>query len=338
MSLKLPPELERLRLQTGVHRKFLHFLVFGGWKTGKSTFLSHMPRPLLGIDCGEGGIAGYLPKDAPDVDVIYVTNPEQYTAAIDFAIAHEKDIASVAVDPLSELWTDHLDYWNEKLPGEEIRGSQWRFVKGPWKYNLRRLMRASFNVGYSAWVKDVEYIEEDAGPGEKGSLIIRPQVVPQIERTVGYTLDMIFETAVRKDKLNRPTPRHEVTYWGGRRPLSVPANELYIGRKWTFDARNPVSVWETVIAPLLPKWDDGAVEHLGIDPKEAGKALKEMDQIAEDVEVGRLVRLIEEQTDETRYAQHVWPTEIAPTLMQLPPEAVARVRKAHEAKKKEWAK
>jgi hypothetical protein len=338
----LPPDLRNLRLPTGVHRRWLKLLVFGGWKTGKSTFLASMPRPILGIDCGEGGIASYLPKDDKDVDCIGVTNPEQFESALKYALKHEGQLASVVIDPITELWTDHMDWWSKKLgrgnDEYEIRGGDWRYVKGPWKLMLRQLMRANFHVGYAAWLKEVEYSEGDAGPGVKGKLEIQKVIIPAMERTVGYTVDLVFQTDLVRDAFEQPTSGHIVRFWGGRRPLSVSPEDLHVGKVWKFNARKPVSVWDTVMGPFLEKWDDGATENLGIldvGKAEVTKGLKDLEEVAEDAEVGRLIRLISEQTDPAVYRAQVFPAEVQPALSRLTGQGLAAVRAAHEAKKLE---
>lgn len=337
----LPPALHRLRVPTGVHRRWLKFVVFGGWKTGKSYFLSTMPRPILAIDCGEGGIGMYLPKDDPQVHCVNVTTPAEFDAAIEYALRNQDKIASVAIDPITELWTDYMDWWSDELKTEQIQGGQWKKVKAPWKNNLRRLMRANFHVGYAAWLKEVQYEEGAAGPGEKGKLEIHQVLLPALERTVGYTIDMLLGTNVARDRLNQPTSTHIVRFWGGRRPLSVPPTELYIGKEWRFDARKPVSPWDTVIAPMLPQWEVDGMEDLGaigdVSPAEQARGLREMQQLGDDAELGRLLRLIAESTDASKYRASVFP-EIQLALPTLPADAVKVLQAAHEAKKKEFGK
>jgi hypothetical protein len=331
---KVPPSLSKLQLPTGVHRRWLKLVVFGGWKSGKSTFLSYFPPPLVAIDCGDGGISSYLPKGDPNYVSFEITTPQSYDAALEFVFKNQAEINSVVIDPLTELWTDHMAWWETELNVDEIKGGQWKKVKVPWKVNLQRLKRAPFHVGYAAWTRDTEYKEGPAAPGEKGALEIKAQEVPQMERTVGYSIDMILETKAVLDKLNKPTGKHEVIFWGGRRPQAVPPEMLYIGKKWTFDARKPVNVWNEVVGPLLDHWKEGAVDVLGLDPQEAERMQAESDMVVQDEALGRLIRMIEAQTELHAYAEF-FKNEVQPEFVTLSNERQVKIKEVHEKKKAE---
>jgi hypothetical protein len=330
----LPPSLASIQLPTGVHNKWLKFIAFGGYKTGKSWFLKDMPPPLLAIDCGEGGIGMYLPKNDPNYVCIQVTTPPQFMDAINWAVKNEKWLNSVAIDGFTTHWGDHMDWWTEELEVEEIKGGNWRQVKPPWKLNLLRARRATFHVGYSAWVKETLYTEESEAPGEKASLKIKPQAVPALERTVGYTIDMLFECGVKLNQLQQPTHEHFVRLFGGRRPLSVPPKDFHIGKTWNFSAKQPENVWDTVVAPLLPKWEENGIEHVGIDPKAAARAEADLQEVAQDNEVGRLLRIIKERYTSMADAKQAWEQEVHPALAKLPKDRREAVMAAHEKAKK----
>jgi hypothetical protein len=336
LAEKVSDELSRIQLPTGVHRKWLKLVAFGKWKSGKSFFLSHFPPPLVAIDCGDGGISGYFPKDDPNYVCFQVTDPVRYNQAIDWALEHQDEINSVVVDPLTELWTDHLDWHQENLGVSEIKGGHWKDVKMPWRLNLARLKRGRFHLGYSTWVREVDYKEDkdDVGPGERGRLVISAQEVPQMERTVGYNIDMIFETKAVLDSLNKPTGQYEVVFWGGRIPTAVPPEMLYIGKTWRFDARKPENTWEKVIAPAMEHWADGAVDVLGLDPVEARESRHGLDVLAQDEAVGRLIRLIEAQTELKAYTEF-FAQQVQPEFLMLSEDRKAKIKEAHLKKKGE---
>ncbi len=331
-----PPGLTTI--PTGYTHPFFNVVIFGGYKSGKSTFLSHFPKPLVAIDCGDGGISPFFHQSDPDVIVFSVTSPPEYSIAVDYCLKNQDTIASVVVDPLTELWTDTMEHWEDELGREDgLKGSDWRKIKGPWKIHLRRLKRATFHVGYAAWLKDTNYSEDrtHAGPGEKGTLSITPQAVPQLEKTVGYAVDMIFETATGLDSMNRPNGKHVVTFWGGRRPLSIPAEELHVGKKWTFDAAKPVNVWDTILAPLLPKWEEnGKMVALGVSASQRTKEMKGLDQLASDAHLGEILRRMGEIKDPAGYREY-FQTEIRVHMPSFPETAQATLQAAHDAKKEE---
>jgi hypothetical protein len=337
MSEPLPPlpaDLQPYTIPTGVHNRWPSISVFGPWKSGKSVFLSSFPPPMVAIDAGDQGMGMYLPQDDPRYVCIQTSDPNRVNQVVDWAVDNEDKINSFIIDPATMLWKEHLDWFQEFLGVEEIKGGQWKEVKGPWARRFMKLRRASFYKGYSFRIKDIEYATEGGGPGEKGPLIIRAHEAPDWEKNMGYLCDQIYECQNKKDSLGKPTPTFEVTFWGGRRPRSVPPEELPIGRTWKFDSRKPESVWDAVIAPYMEAYQVDALEHYGVDEEQAAKALQEMKQDVEDGNVGRLIREVEEFKGSLKDYQKFFP-RIARESASLSGEGKARVKAAHEKRKGE---
>lgn len=328
----LPADLQPYVTPTGVHNKWPAIAAFGPWKSGKSTMLASFPPPLVAIDAGDQGIGMYLPKDDPRYLCIETTDPNRVNQICDWAIENEQHINSLIIDPATILWTDHMDWFQEFLGVDEIKGGQWKDVKGPWNRRFMRLRRAAFYKGYAFRIKDIEYTTSAAAPGETGKLVIKSADQPHWEKNMGYIVDQIYETRNRKDGEGRPTPIFDVTFWGGRRPLSVPPEDLPIGKTWKFDSRKPRSVWDEVIAPTLEAYRVDATEHYGIDPEAAEKALREMKQDVEDGTIGRLIREVEGFTGTAKEYQKFFPG-IARQTKDLTPAGKARVKTAHEKMK-----
>ena len=290
MAATLPPHLASLQLTSGSYRAGMKLLITGRSKTGKSFFAASAPPPILALACGEPGIIPYLDPARGDVGLEIYT-PEDYYAAIEFACTHEKDFATIVIDNDNLAWAQTLEHFEEDA-GRELKGTDWRKIKGPRKAALRKLMRSRLNVVMTCWLKDVIYTTEDAPPGVEGKTKLLPQENPDAEKNVPYAVDLIFQTDVVRDKLFKPTSKHTVTFIGGRRPRTVSPEELFTGKVWPFDARKPVNVWDTVIKPFQERWVEGGVDHLGVDPLAAGAAREEMEDAYQQQEVGRLLALI----------------------------------------------
>lgn len=332
----VPPSIAKLRSPIGVHRRGMKILIFGESKSGKSYFLSHMPHPIFAIDAGEGGIQSYLDADKGD-QCFEATSPEAHLNLCDYALNNEDKFASLVIDPVTTSWEDWMDYWSEKLGGQ-ITGPQWRQVKGPWKALAKRLNRSKLNVGQSAWLKDILYEKPEKAPGVEGSLTIRPIEVPQVERKTIYHVDIILQTAIVRDIKNRPTTKHRVTLAGGRRPKAVDPEDFHVGKTWTFDARKPIDPWKVIIDPILEKWDNGAVDHLGIDERDAENEMKSIDEASQDYTVGQILMLMEQQTSLQTYKDRTWPNEISPIVNELDKAHQDRIMKEHDILKKRLKK
>ncbi len=332
---KLPASIQRLLSQAGAHRRGLKILFFGPPKTGKSWALASFPHPIFAIACGEGGIEPYLQPELGDVCVT-VSEPSEYEEVLTFSL-NDPRYASIVIDNVNLLWEDWMDHWNEHFGGDQIKGGQWRKVKGPWKKLLRDVMISEKHVGMSAWLKDILYKEEEAAPGQKAGLKIYGQDNPQVEKNIPYALDLTFRTGNKLDKNYAPTNIHILKFYGGRRPRSVSPEDLFTGKEWKFDARKPVeSVWDVVVKPFYEKWIEGSVEHLGNEhPPDIERGRDGLKEVGDDADVGRLIRLIEKQTDFAHYKAQVYPTDIEPGLLGLSKVRRQAVIDAHEKKKKE---
>lgn len=326
--LIVPPSIARLRSPVGVHRRGMKICVFGESKSGKSFFLAHMPHPIFAVDAGEGGIQEYLNSEAGD-QCFESTNPESFLKLSDYAIKHEDHFSSFVVDPMTATWDEWMDYWSEKFGGQ-ITGPQWNQVKGPWKVIMRQLMRSKLNVGYAAWLKDIIFEKKEVMPGVEGKLNIKPVELPSIERKIPYHIDIMLQTSIVRDDKNRPTSRHRITLAGGRRPKTVDPEDFYVGQTWDFNSKKPVDPWEVIVKPISDKWDNGAVDYLGLDEKAVNGEDKVLEDTTSKYIVGQLITLMASQSDLQVYRDRTWPNEIQPIIDELDGEHKAIVLKAHE--------
>ena len=327
--LELPAALKRFSSPIGVHRRGIKVMVFGPPDSGKSFFLAHMPSPKVVIDANEeGGIQTYL---RPDDTYFNMSNPEAIAAAINFVFENEGKLASFCIDGMSGMWEETMDYWAKKLGGE-IQGGDWRKVKGPWKLMLKRLMRSKLNIGFSAWLKDVGYEQVDQGGIKK--LEIKSIDVPQAEKTIAYTVDFILKSDTVLDRKKVPTQYRTLTVYKARRPRSISPSDLFSGKQWKFDQKQPVNPWEIVIEPFIQQWQEGAVDYLGCDPAEEMSELRMIEDTSQDNDLARVLQLIAAQTDAEMYRK-AWPREIAPLLTGMTAGRIALVTDAHNRKKLE---
>jgi hypothetical protein len=335
----IPAALQKVKVAAGSWSKYMRVLWYGESKSGKSYAIASMPKPILCASGGdEQGVAQYL--DPTQGDVCFdITTPDQLLAFIDYGLKNMDFFKSIAFDPITPIWGDYMDAMGEKFGNAqgEIKGGAWKNVKGPWALFMRQLKRSKLHVSFSAWVNDILYEQTEDQPGIM-KLNIVAQESPKVEKRIPHHVDIILQTSIIRDAKRRPTSIHEITLMGGRRPRTVSPKDFYVGKKWRFDEKTPTSPWTVIIEPLLAQWQDaaaGAVDFLGIaDPIEAETESGETEQMAADLAVGAMLRIIDAATDFRTYRDQTFPKEVAPFINGLKdPAARARVQAAHETKK-----
>lgn len=289
----LPPSLLKRESPAGTHRLGLKALFYGPSKSGKSFALASFPHPIFAVVCGENGIEDYLHPELGD-KAVTVDSASSYTEALEFGLNHPK-VASVVIDGANLAFEDWMASWEDTLGVDEIKGQHWKKVKGPWKVIHRKAMLSPKHIGFSAWPKGAKYMEEVTEAKMPGAdPIVKLRMVEQdaahVERMIPFAVDVIFKTEIELDKKFAPTSIHRLTYMGGRRPKSIPANELYSGKYWRFDASkvNEQSPFEKVLKPIIDKWGEGAVTYVGLDANEAAKEVGEAQAMFENQTVGEL--------------------------------------------------
>lgn len=334
MPLPLPPDLAARRLTAGSHRRGKKLITFGYSGSGKSTLLASFPGRKFVLDFGERGLAHMLNPDEV-LDVLDATHPDAYEKAMRLAIRHEDEIDSVLGDPINALWEEWMDYWSEKCGGE-IKGGDWRKVKGPWKRLHWDAMRAKWNLGFAAHLKDIVYEEQEAAPGEKPKVKIAAQLSPAVEKSLPYLFDFILYAEQELDKKKFPTTWHRYTVYKARRPRSIPPADLHSGKYWRFNELAPENVWDKIIQPFADRWEEGATDHIGVlaDPVGEEQEFSEIVAEANNADFGRVIGLIMGAESWTQYTQR-FDKEIVPLLQGLPPDLVAKAKQAHERRVKE---
>ena len=336
-EITLPPFLKSHQTPAGNHHLGIKALFYGPPKSGKSFALASFPSPIMALACGESGIELYLHPERGDVSV-FVGDAKTYTEALEFALNHPK-VASIAIDSVNLAFEDWMSSWEDELKVEEIKGGNWRKVKGPWKILHRKMMLSSKNVGLSAWPRGAKYAEEvepSSIPGveAKKRLVIMEQDSPHVEKMLPFAVDMTLKTEIELDRKFAPTSIHRITYMGGRRPASIPANELYSGKFWRFDSKrvDEESPFDKVLKPIIAKWQTGAVEYIGLNTKEAEMELGEAHMMMQDQIVGAFVASCEvaKTLDELR---SLWLTAEADVNKTLTPERRKIVEAAKDRRK-----
>jgi hypothetical protein len=267
-----------------------------------------------------------------------VKGPDEMDRAVDWILAREDKFASLVIDGYNLGWEDHMDLFNEKFGGD-IQGGQWRVVKRPWKARQKRLMRSPMNIGFSAWLRDTAYDQIQAHPGAKATLNIHAQEVAAIEKSVPYTVDIVFQMRVKTDKLNCPTVGHEIIVAKARRPRTIDPKDLYIGQKFQWRSDRQEDLWALAVAPFVDRWKDsaltGVVDYIGMDAEEAIMETREVLAAASEGEAGKLIQTMIEafekgELKDMEAFKALWQSAIAPTINLLSAESQHAVNEVKE--------
>lgn len=310
----IPPALRPFILPLGKHRKALKCLHFGKWKTWKSYTLAGYPSPKVVV--GGGGITPYLRPDSGDVPFDAEHSPDLVMSATELALKNQDYFKSIVYDDSTNVWAYWMEGFAEKLKLDDIQAKDWRHIKGPLKKMQRQLDHSGLHVGFGAHLKDVEYGEDSAGSSEKKKLNVRSVIVPEIEKNFPYVLDLAFFHETLRDSKDVPKPAHKLTFYFGRVPRNL-VKEMRIGKSWDFIDQELKNPWDEIVAPLLPVWEDGAAEHLGIDPDKADLAVAEMAAAAEDMEVGTCLSIIGRDYADIGAFRTAYEREVVPLYMQI---------------------
>ena len=331
---------------SGAGRTGMKTLVFGESGSGKSPFLASHPSPLVAIDCGEGGIQPYL--KAPEIidgkpvvnlervfrgeeDLCFVVEtPDQLSRACQWVIDRQDKFASVVIDGYNLAWDDHMEYWGDKVgtgTEKKIEGGQWRLVKREWKARQKRLMKSKLHFGMSCWMRDTAYERiESQTPMQKAKLNIKPQEVAAIEKSIPYTTDLILQFAIVRDSKNRPTAQHTIRVAKGRRPRTVPPEELHVGTTWKFRSDKEEDLWGLTMAKFEERWKlanlGDVAEFLDGDEDRCLQEEHEMVEAWSESEAGSLIAdMLKAEKDGTFKTVatfgNFWKRAIAPTINKI---------------------
>jgi hypothetical protein len=316
---------------------------WGGPGAGKSYFGAHMPSPILtGICGGDHGIEGYLSPENREL-VFDLDNPNDFEQFVDFGIASEDKLKSLVLDPMTLGWENWMDFFNEQFDGE-IKSHQWKDVKAPWKKLHYLLMASKLHVYQTAWVQTTEWEQTESAPNVKGPLNIKKVEKPKIEIRVPHIFDIALYWKIKENNRGLPTPIHEAMITKVRRPKTMNPKEIYVGKTWSFDEREPEDPWQKIVEPFLEHWQAGAVDHVGglrlvngkpTTDRHASDDEKDVIETALDATMGELLVAITEFKGSMTEYKRFWDANISGPINDLDDTRQKVVREAHEKKKED---
>lgn len=170
----LPPENSRLKL-----------LLFGDWKTGKSTAAAQFPRCYF-IDCERGAEKRQYRELLVKAEATYyATNSyEEIVAAVRSLLSDAEEHQTLVIDPVSVLYSDLLEV------GEKLKGDAWGRHTAYADQAMKRLFllldKLDMNLIMTSHAK-AEY--EGAGQNREAT----GNLTPDAWKKLPYAFDLILE-------------------------------------------------------------------------------------------------------------------------------------------------
>ncbi len=305
VAVAVPAKFQRFLERPGSYRKWLKMTVYGPPKSGKSYLTAGMPKrdgkPRLFLDSGERGIMMYV---EPDDIVMTVGGPEDLVDVLEWGVneVNQKGtISGIGVDGYSLFWKtrwDEVQKDSRLANRDKPRGQDYDWIKEP----VRRLRALGFaakcDFVLTAWHKTMVIEAQEGQPGMTAAPAPHEWDAADIEKTLPYLFDFAFKVEGELSPKGVPTGKHIITFRGGRVPLSVPADRLHLGKRWTFDERKrktPREVWDEVIGWIEPFRAAGVEDQtIGMDEEARVAAVRGLSEELESEALGRIRRAIED--------------------------------------------
>ncbi len=176
--------------------KVLALLVYGRSGTGKTTFSSSLPKPILLIDVREKGTDSISQTDG--VDVIRIDSWADFEEVYWYVSNDESKYASVVIDQVSSL----QDLAMEKVMEDESKDAMsqrlWGTVSGmmkTWLLNYRDLIDRGINICFIAHDKTSK-----EGDTEEDQLepLAGPRLMPSVAGVLNGAVTAIGSTYIRE--------------------------------------------------------------------------------------------------------------------------------------------
>lgn len=301
----------------GANRRGYKVLLTGETGSGKSYNAASFPGPRAVFEADPScGMAQYID---PKNDIYFTpndpTDPLSFLHAFrgycDDVKKYEAHIGTAILEGGSFISSWFNDGSAKEMHKADLETKDWKVVKPDFLNQWIKLL-GPYNLVVTTPLQDTVWDEIEGPPGEKPKLSIRKVTLPKIEKHIPALMDFGFLLDLQRDKKEVPTGKFTATAIKTRRPKSVPPEEMFIGKKWSFDGRRENSFYDTVLLPIREAWLTQAADTLNLDPVEADK-LTTIAMAGLDAATTDLIRKIEECKKADDLVK-LWSSEIGPMV------------------------
>lgn len=172
----------------------LKILIYGRSGTGKTTFLSTTPKPLLVLDVNERGL---LPlKNSPDTFFLSIENVGELVKAFDYIEKEGKNFATIAIDSISSL--QDLMFREKALGKSTIPQRVWGEIAANMKTILLQFRNLPQHIIFTAQDR---HIVDDSDSDMVNPEVI-PNLIPSVSKFASAIVDVIVQTFIREEAIN----------------------------------------------------------------------------------------------------------------------------------------
>lgn len=173
---------------------FISMISYGRSGTGKTTFASSWPKPMLILDIKDDGTDSV--KDVDGVDVLSITNWEDIERAYWFLKSGKHKYKSIHIDTITQL----QDKCKEHVAGEGklVTKNQWGEISGKlgtWLMNFRDLVDDELHVHFIAQDRLTESDNEDESDNEIDP-VVGPRLMPSLASKMNAAVKVIGNTYI----------------------------------------------------------------------------------------------------------------------------------------------
>lgn len=183
--------------------KPMKIVVYGRSSTGKTTFASSFPGPLLLIDCNDKGTDSVT--DVKALDVLPATTYEEVKQAYWMLESGKHPYKTVIIDTMSMLQEFIIrKVLEEANKGDEEAGGWGTMTKKEWgevstilKADISHFRDLSMNV---VFVAQDRVSNSDDGAGDEGQIApeVGPRLMPSVASYLNAAVDVIGNTFIRE--------------------------------------------------------------------------------------------------------------------------------------------
>lgn len=178
----------------------LSALIYGRSGTGKTTFASTFPKPLLLLDVKEKGWDSI--KNVPGIELVQISDWSQLEEVYWYLKSGDHKFKSVIIDQITQLQDLALIQAlrdEGKQPGDHLTKKTWGAAAAlmkTWLLNYKELTEDEIHIAFLA--HDKTYNESEGEDSEQIDPVVGARVMPSVAAFINGAVNVIGNTFIRE--------------------------------------------------------------------------------------------------------------------------------------------